>query len=196
MIDKVFFNVIQVMVVMAFAPIVKGILTRLKENLKSKRGSSIFQPYRDIRKLFHKDEAVSMDSSVGIPFHALHRLRYADLRSAADPGAYGLSALFRLHGGYARGWVHPGPGRFLRHAGRHRHWKSIRPDGRQPDPDGRFSRRDGLYDCFLYSFLPVSRAIQWTASLLGRMHSGSVNVYAVYVLISLFIVLMIQGLMR
>ncbi len=45
-------------------------------------------------------------------------------------------------------------------------------------------------------FLPVSRAVQWTASLLGRMHTGSVNVYAVYVLLSLFIVLMIQGLMR
>jgi hypothetical protein len=29
-----------------------------------------------------------------------------------------------------------------------------------------------------------------------RMHSGSVNVYAACVLISLFIVLMIQGLMR
>ena len=45
-------------------------------------------------------------------------------------------------------------------------------------------------------FLPVAKAIQWTASLLGRMHTGSVNVYAAYVLISLFIVLMIQGLMR
>ena len=45
-------------------------------------------------------------------------------------------------------------------------------------------------------YLPVSRAIQWTASLLGRMHTGSVNIYAAYVLISLFIVLMIQGLMR
>ena len=63
MIDKVVFNVIQVMVVMAFAPLVKGILTRLKENVQSKRGPGIFQPYRDIRKLFHKDEAVSMDSS-------------------------------------------------------------------------------------------------------------------------------------
>ena len=44
--------------------------------------------------------------------------------------------------------------------------------------------------------LPVSKAIQWTASLLGRMHTGSVNMYAAYVLISLFIVLIIQGFMR
>ncbi len=45
-------------------------------------------------------------------------------------------------------------------------------------------------------FLPVAKGIQWIASLLGRMHTGSVNMYAAYVLISLFIVLMIQGLLR
>ncbi len=42
MIDKIVFNVIQVMVVMAFAPLVKGILARLKENVQSKRGPSPF----------------------------------------------------------------------------------------------------------------------------------------------------------
>jgi hydrogenase-4 component B len=50
-----------------------------------------------------------------------------------------------------------------------------------------------IVDRFL---LPVAKGIQWLASLLGRMHTGSVNVYAAYVLISLFIVLIIQGLMR
>ena len=47
-----------------------------------------------------------------------------------------------------------------------------------------------------YFYLPIARGVQWTALLLGRMHTGSVNVYAAYVLISLFIVLMIQGLMH
>jgi len=61
--NRIFFNVIQVLVVMAFAPLVKGILNRLKENIQSKRGPSIFQPYRDIWKLFHKDEVVSEQSS-------------------------------------------------------------------------------------------------------------------------------------
>jgi formate hydrogenlyase subunit 4 len=63
MANRIFFNVIQVLVVMALAPLVKGILNRLKENLQSKRGPSIFQPYRDIWKLFHKDEVVSEQSS-------------------------------------------------------------------------------------------------------------------------------------
>lgn len=63
MVNKIIFNVIQVLVVMAFAPMVKGILTRFKENVQSKRGPSIFQPYRDIWKCFHKDEVVSEESS-------------------------------------------------------------------------------------------------------------------------------------
>lgn len=63
MINKIFFNVIQVLVVLAFAPLIKGVLNRLKENIQSKRGPSIFQPYRDIWKLFHKDEVVSEQSS-------------------------------------------------------------------------------------------------------------------------------------
>jgi formate hydrogenlyase subunit 4 len=62
-INKIFFNVIQVLVVLAFAPLIKGVFNRLKENVQSKRGPSIFQPYRDIWKLFHKDEVVSEQSS-------------------------------------------------------------------------------------------------------------------------------------
>jgi formate hydrogenlyase subunit 4 len=39
------------------------VLSRLKENVQSKRGPSIFQLYRDLWKLFHKDEVVSEQSS-------------------------------------------------------------------------------------------------------------------------------------
>jgi len=63
MANKIIFNIIQVLVVMAFAPLIKGIINRLKENIQSKRGPSIFQPYLDIWKLFHKDEVVSEQSS-------------------------------------------------------------------------------------------------------------------------------------
>ena len=63
MTNRIIFNLIQVLVVMAFSPLIMGILNRLKENIQSKRGPSIFQPYRDIRKLFHKDEVISEQSS-------------------------------------------------------------------------------------------------------------------------------------
>jgi formate hydrogenlyase subunit 4 len=63
MAERIFFNLLQVAVVMAFAPLVGGVLSRLKERVQSKRGPSVFQPYRDLWKLFHKDEIVSEDSS-------------------------------------------------------------------------------------------------------------------------------------
>jgi formate hydrogenlyase subunit 4 len=63
MFNHIFFNLIQVLVVMIFAPLASGILARLKEMVQSKRGPSIFQPYRDLWKLFHKDEIVSEESS-------------------------------------------------------------------------------------------------------------------------------------
>ena len=63
MFNRILFNLIQVITVLGFAPLVSGVLNRMKEMVQSKRGPSIFQPYRDLWKLFHKDEVVSEDSS-------------------------------------------------------------------------------------------------------------------------------------
>ena len=41
----------------------RSMLDRLKEIVQSRRGPSILQPYRDLWKLFHKDEIVSEESS-------------------------------------------------------------------------------------------------------------------------------------
>lgn len=60
---RILYNLLQVAVVIGFAPLVEGVVTRLKENLQSKRGPSIFQPYRDLWKLLHKDEIVSREAS-------------------------------------------------------------------------------------------------------------------------------------
>jgi formate hydrogenlyase subunit 4 len=63
MLARILYNILQVAVVVAFAPLVEGVTTRLKEIVQSKRGPSIFQPYRDLWKLLHKDEIVSDESS-------------------------------------------------------------------------------------------------------------------------------------
>jgi formate hydrogenlyase subunit 4 len=63
MFNRILFNLIQVLVVMGLAPLVSGVLSRLKEMVQSKRGPSIFQPYRDLWKYFHKDEVVSDQAS-------------------------------------------------------------------------------------------------------------------------------------
>jgi len=61
--ERILFNLLQVATVMVFAPLVSGVISRLKEIIQSKRGPSIFQPYRDLWKLFHKDEVISEQSS-------------------------------------------------------------------------------------------------------------------------------------
>ncbi|MGA9883465.1 MAG: NADH-quinone oxidoreductase subunit H [Candidatus Acidiferrales bacterium] len=53
------FNIIQILFVLVFAPLYSGVMSRFKEIVQSKRGPSIFQPYRDLWKLFHKDEVIS-----------------------------------------------------------------------------------------------------------------------------------------
>jgi len=63
MLERIVYNLIQVLVVVGFAPLIEGVVNRLKENLQSKAGPNIFQPYRDIWKLLHKDEIVSDQSS-------------------------------------------------------------------------------------------------------------------------------------
>ena len=42
MADKIIFNIVQVLVVMFFSPLVKGVLNQLKEKIQSRRGPSIF----------------------------------------------------------------------------------------------------------------------------------------------------------
>ncbi len=63
MLSRIVLNLLQVVFVLGLAPLAKGVLDRLKESVQSKRGPSICQPYRDLWKLFHKDEVVSEESS-------------------------------------------------------------------------------------------------------------------------------------
>ena len=63
MIRTVAYNIIQLLFVIGFAPLYAGVLSRFKENVQSKRGPNIFQPYRDLWKLFHKDEVVSKETT-------------------------------------------------------------------------------------------------------------------------------------
>jgi len=57
------------------------------------------------------------------------------------------------------------------------------------------SQRKEVYILERTIFSPGAKLAQWLAALLGKIHSGSVNLYAAYILISLTIVLIIQRLM-
>ncbi|HUI70430.1 MAG TPA: NADH-quinone oxidoreductase subunit H [Spirochaetia bacterium] len=59
----ILYNLVQVGFVVGLSPLFVGILNRAREMVQSKRGPSVFQPYRDLVKLFHKDEVISEESS-------------------------------------------------------------------------------------------------------------------------------------
>jgi len=61
--QTIVYNIFQILFVLSFAPLYSGVLSRFKEIVQSKRGPSIFQPYRDLWKLFHKDQILSSETT-------------------------------------------------------------------------------------------------------------------------------------
>lgn len=54
---------IQLALVPAVSPLCIGVVRKIKARFQNRVGASIFQPYRDLWKLFHKDEMISEDAS-------------------------------------------------------------------------------------------------------------------------------------
>ncbi len=52
----------QILVVVVFAPLLQGTLCRLRARLQGRPGSSVLQPYRDLRKLWFKEAVVARAS--------------------------------------------------------------------------------------------------------------------------------------
>lgn len=55
--------VIQLILLLAIAPLVSGVIAKVKNNLRFRRGPGIFQPYFNLVKLFRKEERFSEHSS-------------------------------------------------------------------------------------------------------------------------------------
>jgi formate hydrogenlyase subunit 4 len=56
-------SILQVIIITAIAPLLSGIITKIKNNLRFRRGQSIFQPYYNFEKLFSKEEVISKHAS-------------------------------------------------------------------------------------------------------------------------------------
>ena len=54
MIRDVLLQIAQVLTVVLFAPLLQGIILQFEERVQQAQGPGIFQPYRDLWKLFHK----------------------------------------------------------------------------------------------------------------------------------------------
>jgi formate hydrogenlyase subunit 4 len=54
---------IQLLLIPMLAPLGIGFIRKIKAKLQNRQGAGIFQPYKDLWKLFHKDEILSSDAS-------------------------------------------------------------------------------------------------------------------------------------
>ena len=74
-------GVVQALFLVLAAPLVKGIVGRLKARLQKRQGASIWRPYSDLLKLFRKDDLVPPTASW--VFRAAPRIVFAVIVSAA-----------------------------------------------------------------------------------------------------------------
>ncbi len=63
MIEQVLRNIVQLVLVLAVAPLVSGTVKSLKARLQTRRGPDVFQPYRDLHKLFQKGMVIPETAS-------------------------------------------------------------------------------------------------------------------------------------
>ena len=54
---------LQIIVLLAVSPFLVGLIRKVKARLQCRRGASVFQPYRDLVKLFRKQPVVSTTTS-------------------------------------------------------------------------------------------------------------------------------------
>ena len=57
-------DIVQVLVLVGTAPLLRGVVGRIKARIQNRRGASIFRPYADVWKLFHKEDLIPPTSSL------------------------------------------------------------------------------------------------------------------------------------
>ena len=57
-------DVVHVLLLIAVAPLVRGIVSRVKAGIQNRRGASVFRPYADLWKLFRKEDLVPPTASL------------------------------------------------------------------------------------------------------------------------------------
>ncbi len=87
-------NIFQAVLLIVAAPLVRGVIARLKARIQNRQGASIFRPYSDLWKLFHKDDLVPGTAS------ALFRIAPVVLFAATAAAAMFVPL---LHGGAVAG---------------------------------------------------------------------------------------------
>ncbi len=80
MISDIFISISQIIIILALAPLLSGIIKKIKAFFQIRKGASVFQPYYDIAKLLRKDSVVS--ENVSWIFHAAPMISLAAVLTA------------------------------------------------------------------------------------------------------------------
>ncbi len=80
MISEIVISISQTIIILALAPLLSGIIKKIKAFFQIRKGPSIFQPYYDIAKLLRKDSVVS--ENVSWIFHAAPVISFAAMLTA------------------------------------------------------------------------------------------------------------------
>lgn len=80
MISQIIISFFQIIIIVALAPLLSGIIKKIKAFFQIRKGPSIFQPYYDIAKLLRKDSVVS--KNVSWIFHAAPVISFAAVLTA------------------------------------------------------------------------------------------------------------------
>lgn len=80
MLSQIFISITQIITIVALAPLLSGIIKKIKAFFQIRKGPSIFQPYYDIAKLLRKDSVVS--ENVSWIFHAAPVISFAAVLTA------------------------------------------------------------------------------------------------------------------
>ena len=54
---------LQVLILVGTAPLLRGIIGRIKARIQNRRGASVWRPYADLRKLFSKEDLIPTTAS-------------------------------------------------------------------------------------------------------------------------------------
>ena len=61
--SDILFQLFQSLLVVAIAPLLLGWVNQCRAWLQNRRGAGVLQPYRTLRKLFHKDAVIAHNAS-------------------------------------------------------------------------------------------------------------------------------------
>ncbi len=65
---RIALNVMQAILLLLMAPLVRGVVSRIKARIQNRRGASILRPYRDLLKLLRKEDLVPPTSTAVFHF--------------------------------------------------------------------------------------------------------------------------------